>query len=57
MTIDSETKGVNGNNIANSSLTIQKVTTSEAGNFTCFVAHDMGISRSKSIVLEVVGGT
>ncbi|VDH95558.1 Hypothetical predicted protein [Mytilus galloprovincialis] len=55
MTIDSETKGVNGNNIANSSLTIQKVTTSEAGNFTCFVAHDMGIARSKSIVLEVVG--
>ncbi|XP_052080992.1 immunoglobulin superfamily member 10-like [Mytilus californianus] len=55
MTIDSETKGVYGNSIDNSSLTIHKVTTSEAGNFTCFVAHDMGIARSISIVLDVIG--
>ncbi|CAC5425483.1 unnamed protein product [Mytilus coruscus] len=55
MTIDSETKGVYGNSIDNSSLTIQKVTSSEAGNFTCFVAHDMGIARGISIVLEVIG--
>ncbi|CAC5364614.1 HMCN [Mytilus coruscus] len=54
-TIDSETKRISGNSIENPSLTIQTVTTSEAGNFTCFGTHDRGTAISKTIVVQVIG--
>ncbi|CAC5364616.1 unnamed protein product [Mytilus coruscus] len=54
-TIDSATRGIYGSSIDNSSLFIKTITTSEAGNFTCFVTNDMGTARSKTIVVEVIG--
>lgn len=55
-TIDSATKGIYGSSNDNSSLFIPTVTTSEAGNFTCFVTNDIGTASSKTIVVEVIGG-
>ncbi|CAC5388894.1 unnamed protein product [Mytilus coruscus] len=55
ITIESDTKGISGNSINNPSLTINHVTSSEAGQYTFFATNDMGTTRSNSIDVGVIG--
>lgn len=54
--IESGNKGIAGSTIITPSLTIEMVTTSESGLYTCFATNDAGTAKSKPIQVIVNGG-
>lgn len=54
--IEAGTHGITGSTIEVPSLTIQTVTTSESGLYTCFATNDIGTGHSELINVTVVGG-
>ncbi|XP_063406022.1 hemicentin-1-like [Mytilus trossulus] len=55
-TIESGYKGIAGSTTTTPSLTLETVTTSESGMYSCFATNDIGTAKSKPIYVTVSGG-
>lgn len=55
-TITKDTEGVTGSTIDMPTLTIEFVTTHDAGSYTCFAENSIGIGSSRTILVSVIGG-
>ncbi|CAG2214958.1 unnamed protein product [Mytilus edulis] len=53
--IKADTRGVRGVSLDDPKLTIDSVTTSDVGNYTCFAENIVGTGNSRSVSLKVVG--
>ncbi|VDI31226.1 Hypothetical predicted protein [Mytilus galloprovincialis] len=56
-TIKNDTLGVSGIFIDNPSLTIDFITTSDSGKYTCIAENVVGVGKSQDVDLKVNGGT
>ena len=54
--IDNGASGTQGSTVSNPSLTINFVTTSDAGTYTCFATNIVGTGQSSTSTLTVTGG-
>lgn len=54
--ITAEFPGVTGSDLNNPSLTIQFVTTSDAGFYRCFAVNAIGIGESKECIVSIIAG-
>lgn len=48
--------GVTGSTNDRAVLTIEYVTTHDAGSYTCLAENSIGVGSSRSILLSVIGG-